>query len=260
MSIVRVEYPAAGGSAAFPDDYNLQNDLLAAIIAQGDNALKLTEWDSDDTEPEVKLGVYIRHNGTYYLVTSSNEAISGTPTDLKQNYVKLTPAGGGATLTASWVDEDGIGAYAYDFTKDGWYDGDDQILEEFMHLDTGVYINRKYQDHINHTIFWDQLSGQSVPDYLEIGTLVIAASTVFAVGTQYLPGTTYAGSTLIISNRQGVNEEAALSAHLSEDMIVNTSQSQSLGASGTWVLLSRVWKGSGSASTNKPVGLFQRIS
>ncbi len=154
MSIDRVEYPAAGGSAVFPDDYNLQNDLIAAIIAQGDNALKLTEWNSSGTVPAVKLGVYVRHNGTYYLVTSSNEAISGTPTTVKQNYVKLTPTGGGANLTASWVDEDGIGGYSYDFTKDGWYDGsDNQILEEFLYRDGSVYTNRKYQDRFTHNTF-----------------------------------------------------------------------------------------------------------
>ncbi len=95
------------------------------------------------------------------------------------------------------------------------------------------------------------------PDYGDIGTLVTAASNSWTVSTEFLPGTTVAGSTLIVSANTTGGAGSPLSGSEAALVFVSTTDDQSLGLTGTWRLLSRVYNDGGAA--NFPIGLFQRI-
>ena len=96
------------------------------------------------------------------------------------------------------------------------------------------------------------------PDYGDIGTIVVAVSSAHSVvSTQHLPNTTVAGSTLYHGTGTP-NAGAALAADTVTNMVVSSATWTSFGFTGTWRLLTRVYKGTGASSY--PVGLFQRIS
>ena len=136
MAITRIEYPTAG-TPSVSTDYNLQNALTAPMIKQGLDGLKLTEWDSTDTIPALALGVYIRHQNFMYIVDTANYAILGS-TAAGANYIKLS--GTGTTITATWTQSKT--GFSYDAGKGGVYDsGGDQLLQEYVDLDTGIYTN-----------------------------------------------------------------------------------------------------------------------
>ncbi|MDA3814610.1 MAG: hypothetical protein PF570_10210, partial [Candidatus Cloacimonetes bacterium] len=91
-----------------------------------------------------------------------------------------------------------------------------------------------------------------------IGTLVVACSSEHSgTYTQYLPNTTVSGSSLHYSG-ETVAAGNSLSTRSNTDMLVYNSNWASFGFTGTWRLLSRVYKGS--TVGNYPVGLWQRIS
>ena len=97
------------------------------------------------------------------------------------------------------------------------------------------------------------------PAFGNIGTIVMAASTAHSVSTEYLPNTTVAGNTLVVSN--GVSNAsfgAGVSSYGGNDTHLLTAQEQSLSLTGTWRLLSRVERGSSAIA--RPIGLFQRVS
>jgi len=124
------------------------------MIKQGLDGLKLTEWDSTDTIPALALGVYIRHQNFMYIVDTANYAILGS-TAAGKNYIKLS--GTGTTITATWTQSKT--GFAYDQGKAGVYDsGGDQLVQEYVHLDTGVYTN----------YVWDQ--GRMFPINITAGT------------------------------------------------------------------------------------------
>lgn len=98
---------------------------------------------------------------------------------------------------------------------------------------------------------------QGTPDYGDIGTIVTAASTSWTVSTQYLPGTTVAGNTLVRSTSTD-SGGVPLNSHSEALITILTASETSLSLTGTWRLLTRVYRGSSSAG--RPIGLLQRIS
>ena len=100
--------------------------------------------------------------------------------------------------------------------------------------------------------------------YGDIGTYVIAASTSWVVSTEYLPGTTVSGDTLIRSSRDttsdaygsGLNTKAADGTR--SDVTIDSGESESLGLSGTWMLVTRIVRGTNALVY--PIGLFLRTA
>ncbi len=134
------------------------------------------------------------------------------------------------------------------------------------HSDVVLNNTHRSSDGSDHTFIDQDVKAAASPSFAggvvpaangEIGTLVAAASTAHAVGTQYLPGTTVAGNTLIYStavdNTYG-NGMAGLNGAAPNSVAANASY----GYTGTWRLLCRVY--AGTTGSYKPVGLFQRIS
>ncbi len=90
-----------------------------------------------------------------------------------------------------------------------------------------------------------------------IGCIVAAASTAHATGTQYLPGTTVAGNTLIYSTDTDDTYGNGM-AGLNGAAPNSVAASASYGYTGTWTLRCRVY--AGTTAGFKPVGLFQRTA
>jgi len=136
MAITRIEYPTAG-TPCVSTDYALQNALIQPLAKQGLEGPKLTGWDNTDTLPALALGVYIRHQNFMYVVDTAAYAILGS-TAAGANYIKLS--GTGTTITATWTQSKT--GFSYDAGKGGVYDsGGDQLLQEYVDLDTGIYTN-----------------------------------------------------------------------------------------------------------------------
>ncbi len=125
-------------------------------------------------------------------------------------------------------------------------------------------------DGSNHTFIDQDVKAAASPSFSggvvpaangEIGTLVAAASTAHATGTEYLPGSTVAGNTLIFSTAADNTYSSGLSGiggGSASPTSVATSASTSFNYTGTWALRCRVY--AGTTPGFKPVGLFQRIS
>lgn len=96
------------------------------------------------------------------------------------------------------------------------------------------------------------------PAFGNVGTIIIAASTTWATSTEYLPGTTVAGNTLVVSNGTGTII-GSLSGFSNGEVSIRTGSEANLGLTGVWRLLCRVYRGTASG-TIRPVGLLQRIS
>lgn len=89
--------------------------------------------------------------------------------------------------------------------------------------------------------------------YGDIGTYVIAASTDWDTDTEYLPGTTYNGTTLVRG------DDTAVVGSVNADkgyLTVDPATEVNLGLTGTWELFTRVYR----ASSDRPTGLFLRIA
>lgn len=90
-----------------------------------------------------------------------------------------------------------------------------------------------------------------------VGSLVIGGSTDLALNTQYLPGHTVSGSSLIYSTSTSGNAGQPLGGVSFEGIYIIMAAHSTYGYSGTWRLLSRVGEGNG---TWRTIGLWQRIA
>lgn len=136
MSISKVNFSSAGLPITAADYTALEKSILSLV--SGFDGVILTAWDDKTTTPKITQSVYIRHAGNTYQVTGADETITGT-LSAGNNYVKLT--GTGSTLTASYVTS--LSGYTFNPVYNGWYNGSDQILTEFVVLDGSDIINTK---------------------------------------------------------------------------------------------------------------------
>jgi hypothetical protein len=92
--------------------------------------------------------------------------------------------------------------------------------------------------------------------YGDVGTYVIAGSESWEPSTEYLPGSTVAGSSLVRSAFSGSTYTSSLNAQDEGNMLITTTRA-SLGLAGTWRLMTRVRSRTGATL---PLGLFVRIA
>ena len=116
--------PPTGGIPVSTDDYNAQNILIENFLFQYNiKTLHLTNWDSL-AQPEIAIGVALNHGGVLYIVKTSNQIITGTPTT-GRIYIKAELSGG--LLVYSFVNS--AAGFAWNYTQRGFYNGaGDQLL------------------------------------------------------------------------------------------------------------------------------------
>ncbi len=220
--------------------------------------VSLSNYDNDSA-PAVKSGSSFDSKGVSVDITSD-----ATPT----GYGTISNS---TTFYLYW--DESASAFIYSATVptwtdlyQGWYNGDDRALFS-MFKDSGgtLYQNKRLlinqsSEQINDLNINDLVIQNSIvfPDFGSVGSLVIAGCTSWANSTQFLPGTTVAGSTLIYSTDTSTTAGNPLSASTGGALYINTGASQSAGLTGTWRLLNRINKGS--TTSQVPVALFQRIS
>lgn len=218
----------------------------------------LKYWDGSTTKPQIAEGSIIEVGGSFYqadadtALTDEGGLIDGTV------HIKLVPSAGSPdplTVVPTLTND---AMPVWDAVKGGWYDSDDKFLPYEFTKASAVYTEKSEFTDQNKLIKKYADGRVLVPEYGAIGSIVIASSNSFAVNTQYLPNTTYAGSTLYRSTNSGASIFAPLNAHNNGQLYVDSSAWVSLGLTGTWRLSTRIYKGS--SSTLYPVGLFQRIS
>jgi len=220
------------------------NSLSDTITAQNkvyktQADITLSEFDST-AAPQVQAGSIFANNGTLF----ENDA-DATPT----GYAGISSS----TAFYLYYDESG-GVFIYAETapvwsddKQGWYNGNDRAFFS-MFKDAGdtLYENKGVM-----------APKSSTPSLNSIGSITLAGSTSWSVSTEYLPGSTVVGNTLVYdSTESGSNN--SFGARAATNMEILVAAETNLSYTGTWVLLSRVWRDSD--STVRPIGLFQRIA
>lgn len=163
MAITKLTFPTAG-TPSVNTDYNLQNALTEALIKQGQDAYKLTNYKVlSASAPAISIGTYIRHQNACYLVDTADYTILGS-TAAGMNYIKLS--GTGTTITATWTQT--VSGFSYDEIKNGWYDGSgDQILMECVYKTSGGnFLNYKMRDNQSGATIILAASDSSLPDKL----------------------------------------------------------------------------------------------
>lgn len=93
--------------------------------------------------------------------------------------------------------------------------------------------------------------------YGEIGTYVIAGSDSWEASTEYLPGGTVAGSSLVRSMAGTTTTTSPLNAASESSLHILSNSITSLGLTGSWRLMTRVRTRNNSTL---PMGLFVRIA
>jgi len=106
MPIIRIPYPNA--LPTVQQDYVDQNNLIETGFLRVNDPWPVVGGN-------IAQGAVFQCGGTVYLCTAAT-AIAGVASD----YVQLTPAGGGATLTPSYVAN--LGGITWNETYNGYYD------------------------------------------------------------------------------------------------------------------------------------------
>ena len=241
--------------------YAVGSTSLNAIMSTLDKAYKgqaqvtLSNYDNDSA-PSVKVGSVFDCNGAQYAVSGSDE----TPT----GYSGIS----NSTTFFLYFDESAT-AFIYSSTAptwsddlQGWYNGNDRALFS-MYKDSGgtLYQNKFLMiDQSNNRIHGNlAISGKIAGSFTlgAIGSIIVGCSSSWADSTTYLHGTTVNGSTLYYSTYTS-SYGSPLSSYSNGSITISSSYWASYGYTGTWMLLTRVYKGS--TSSSYPVGLFQRIA
>jgi len=215
MSVTVRTNPAGGASAAFPDDYNRQNDLQQAT-QRGYARVDFDDYADGATEPKVANGSEFEVDGDVVYVSGADEAITGLAGIANDNdvyiYYDVSAVGFAASTTAP----------AWDSALGGWYDagtGDRALLGLYKdgsgdYTARWVYLPgkaglRQYGDgSMSTTAVKDGLdvliSFSSTPDNQAIGATsswvvpkgiyMFANNTVTSLVVQIFDGSTWIGS------------------------------------------------------------------
>ena len=223
---------------------------------------------STTAAPDVKVGSVFEDNGAIFIVDTSDI----TPT----GYAGIT----NSTTFYLYYDES-ASVFIYSNTAptwsdvlQGWYNSNDRAFFS-MFKDSGgtLYENKRLLLSQNNFNMPNDLNVENdltvqndltiidniiFPAYGNIGTLVLAGSTAHSTSTEYLPGTTVNGNTLIVSSEAGATYGQPLSGYNNiSQSVLSIGSNQSLSLTGTWRLLARVARGS---AAWYPIGLFKRIA
>jgi hypothetical protein len=103
-------------------DYQAQNAHMMAFMNQVNMQAFILTNPTVLSKPKVAQGTYISHGGSLYKVDSTDEDISGSPSDGKV-YIRVT---GDATLTASFITD--ISGYTYNHAYGALTNGNYTLL------------------------------------------------------------------------------------------------------------------------------------
>lgn len=103
-------------------DYQAQNAHMMAFMNQVNMQAFILTNPTTLSKPKIAQGTYISHGGSLYKVDSTDEDISGSPSDGKV-YIRVT---GDATLTASFITD--ISGYTYNHAYGALTNGNYTLL------------------------------------------------------------------------------------------------------------------------------------
>ena len=223
-------------------DYAMMLEVINKSY-KGKADITISEYDTT-AAPSVQIGSVWEDNGAIFILETDDM----TPTGY---------AGISSSTTFYLYYDESAEVFIYSETAptwsdalQGWYNGNGNDRAFFsMYKDSGdmLYEGKSKLEQEN-TI-------RPVVDYGNIGTIIIAASTDWSISTQYLPNTTVTGASLYRSGYVG--NSGSINARANGGT-VSTDDYVTLSLTGTWRLLTRVYRFSESATY--PVGLLQRIS
>jgi len=243
------------------NDYAIGDVNFNTMMTSLDKAFKgkaeitISEYDTDSA-PDVKVGSVFENNGSLFIV----EGTDITPT----GYSGISDS----TTFYLYYDESAE-EFIYSETApiwndalQGWYNGNDRAFFS-MYKDSGgtLYENKALlMSQNNFEVANDLIVNGSIHgscNYSEIGTIIIAGSTDLLGTTEYLPGTTVQGSSLVRSTSTNGSPFNGEGGNVYYGVSIYSGRMVTLGLVGIWRLQTRVYV---SGSTVYPLGLFQRIS
>ena len=222
-------------------DYAMMLEVINKSY-KGKADITISEYDTT-AAPSVQIGSVWEDNGAIFILETDDM----TPTGY---------AGISSSTTFYLYYDESAEVFIYSETAptwsdalQGWYNGNDRAFFKMYKDASGNLYENKSKLEQENTI------RPVVVDYGDIGTIIIAASTDWSISTQYLPNTTVTGASLYrggyVGNSGSINAQANSGTVSTDDYVT-------LSLTGTWRLLTRVYRYSN--STIYPVGLLQRIS
>ncbi len=129
MAITPINIPALEA-----DDWT---DFITLMTSQMKGLIKLTLTNYSNTSaPSIAAGSIVEIDGTFYQFTT-DEAVTGSPTDAQLNYIKLSNSGG--TITVAWASANGT----WSDSKQGYYDGTSRFVGQCWYTTSGTAYTRK---------------------------------------------------------------------------------------------------------------------
>lgn len=119
-------------------DYEAIVSHLEAYTRQlGSQAMILTEWTNDTTQPKIAMGSYISHGGVLYVVDTEDYVLPALSSD---GTYYLRVAASGDTLALSWISN--LTGYAWNAIANGLYHADESQVLPYQVVKNGALVEK----------------------------------------------------------------------------------------------------------------------